>query len=166
MTLLESTWNRKFWERVSATPDGCWLWLGKLNSYGYGITSRGGRRLMAHRVAYEQRVGPIPPALVLDHLCRTRACCNPQHLEPVTIGENVRRGDGPSSRTCCPQGHAYDAENTYTSPTGERTCRTCHRTRERERAKARATCPVCGMERQARRLSAHIRRMHTERTEP
>lgn len=34
MTLLESTWNRKFWERVSATPDGCWLWLGKLNSYG------------------------------------------------------------------------------------------------------------------------------------
>ena len=93
MTLLESTWNRKFWERMSATPDGCWLWLGKLNSYGYGITSRGGRGLMAHRVAYEQRVGPIPPALVLDHLCRTRACCNPQHLEPVTIGENVRRGD-------------------------------------------------------------------------
>lgn len=47
----------------------------------------------AHRAAYEALRGPIPEDRVLDHLCRVRRCYNPWHLEIVTIGENVRRGE-------------------------------------------------------------------------
>lgn len=36
----------------------------------------------------------LPSDMVLDHLCRVRHCVNPLHLEPVTAGENVRRGEG------------------------------------------------------------------------
>jgi hypothetical protein len=49
--------------------------------------------MVAHRYAYEWLIGPIPIGLDLDHLCRTRECVNPNHLEPVTRKENIRRSD-------------------------------------------------------------------------
>lgn len=64
-----------------------------------------------HRVVYELVVGPIPDGMQLDHLCRQRACCNPDHLEPVTCLVNVRRGIGHGSETHCPKGHPYSGEN-------------------------------------------------------
>lgn len=48
--------------------------------------------ITAHRFAYELLVGPVPDGLQLDHLCRNRACCNPEHLEPVEGVENRLRG--------------------------------------------------------------------------
>ena len=51
-----------------------------------------GRNVQLHRYVYEQLVGAIPSGLVLDHLCIQRNCCNPFHLEPVTIKENTLRG--------------------------------------------------------------------------
>lgn len=72
----------------------CWLWTGALNRYGYGHISRG-RRLGAvrvHRAVWELLVGPIADGLELDHVCRVRHCCNPDHLEPVTRAVNVARG--------------------------------------------------------------------------
>lgn len=78
---------------VDKTSDegGCWLWTGTRNRGGYGDfrMPEGPRR--AHRLAYENLVGPIPEGLELDHLCRVRNCVNPQHLEPVTRSENARR---------------------------------------------------------------------------
>jgi hypothetical protein len=68
---------------------GCWLWTGATN-LGYGTA--GGR--FVHRRVYEALVGPIPAGRVLDHLCRTRACCNPLHLEVTTVGDNFDRGPG------------------------------------------------------------------------
>lgn len=110
----------------------CWVWTAYTEN-GYGrlsIQSQPG--LYAHRVAYEEMVGEIPPGLHLDHLCRNRACVNPWHLEPVTVLVNVRRGAGHGSETHCPKGHAYDEANTYRYG-GRRYCRACQALRNRNR---------------------------------
>jgi hypothetical protein len=112
---------------------GCWLWV-KCSSNGYGLIYVMGKNKHAHRLAYEELVGPIPEGLDIDHLCRVRACCNPAHLEPVTRGVNISRGMLPtmarerfSKITHCPQGHAYDEKNTYFYKGSERSCRACSR---------------------------------------
>lgn len=71
---------------------GCWVWQRCLNAYGYGQMRVGGKAWLAHRYYYEQTCGPIPDGLELDHLCRNRACVNPDHLEPVTRSVNTLRG--------------------------------------------------------------------------
>ena len=72
---------------------GCWFWMGWESGNGYGKVWFEGSAKMAHRVVYELLVGPIPADLVVDHRCRNRSCCNPTHLEPVTVRENTRRGE-------------------------------------------------------------------------
>lgn len=89
----------RLWPKLDVGhPLGCWTWTGTTTAAGYGqITERDGprsRRLYTHRVSYEALVSPIPDGLVIDHLCRNTLCANPDHLEPVTRGENLRRGIG------------------------------------------------------------------------
>lgn len=110
---------------------GCWIWHGRVSTNGYGQAPtgvRGGRR-PAHRMVYEFHVGPIPAGLELDHLCRTPLCVNPEHLEPVTHAENVRRGRSGAHnkvKTACPSGHPYVEANIKWYQ-GRRYCRECHR---------------------------------------
>lgn len=122
----------RFWSKVMVAGD-CWLWTGRTSDKGYGRFWVPPRELMAHRVAYELEVGPIPEGLTLDHLCRVRNCVNPAHLEPVTAGENVLRGEGPTARharqTHCKHGHEFTEENTLIEPHGARSCRACSRRR-------------------------------------
>lgn len=85
---------RPFWKWIEMhDEDKCWPWVGARNSAGYGVVRINGINHLAHRVAYERTVGPIPEGLTIDHLCRTRSCCNPAHMEPVTREENGRRGE-------------------------------------------------------------------------
>lgn len=128
------TWQERFWSHVA--PDrvtGCWIWTSTINTKrgGYGQFADAERRnRRAHRVAYELAVGPIPEGLALDHLCRTPACVNPDHLEPVTALVNNRRGRSNPMLTAqtqiCQRGHKLTPENTYVQPSnGARNCRLC-----------------------------------------
>ncbi len=118
----------RFWKKVQPCPvTGCWLWTASLCSDGYakfGLGKKEDGIGIGHRVAYEALVGRIPPGLHIDHLCRTRRCVNPAHLEPVTTQENTRRGR--DSRTACRAGHAY-TERTIYMYRGRRMCRECFR---------------------------------------
>lgn len=71
----------------------CWVWDGPATRDGYGQVSRErGFSTRAHRYFYQKIIGAIPPGMHLDHRCRRRLCVNPEHLEPVSPGENIRRG--------------------------------------------------------------------------
>lgn len=128
------TVEERLWARVAVGD--CWEWTGSttMRANGYGQIKVDRRNVTTHRLAYELLVGPVPPGMQLDHLCRNRLCCNPDHLEPVSAAANVRRGWGPGGRharkTHCPQGHPYDAANTGTANGGRsRRCLACKRTR-------------------------------------
>jgi hypothetical protein len=112
--------------------DDCLLWTGTQANRGYGVINiRTGKRTtrgeLVHRFAYELAFGEGSAAgLSVDHLCGVPLCCNPNHLEAVTLEENVRRAA--LAVTECPQGHPYDEQNTlYAGAKGYRICRQCNR---------------------------------------
>jgi hypothetical protein len=127
----------KFWSKVQeSAPDKCWEWNGTKDRLGYGhfYCTDKRRMVLAHRYAYEQRIGSIPLGMDLDHLCRNRGCVNPLHLEPVTHQENMRRG-APATKTHCNRGHEFTPENTVYNdhPKGRhRVCLSCRRENARE----------------------------------
>lgn len=125
-------------DRVARIPfSGCWLWLGFIDWYGYGRVNR----MTAHRAFYEHFRGAIPMGLAIDHR-RVRCCVNPEHLEAVTWGMNIRRGAW-ANKTACAHGHEFTEENTGRRNTGHRFCKTCQREANRvsyrKRVDARAS---------------------------
>lgn len=86
----------RFWEKVEIAD--CWEWTGAAHEAGYGRFNDGAKIVPSHRWAWENLVGKIAPGLHIDHLCRNPKCVNPDHLEPVTPGENARRGFGATAQ--------------------------------------------------------------------
>ena len=103
---------KRFLEKIRLVGEfGCWEWTACKMQSGYGKY----QKTVAHRWAYEFFIRQIPSGLQMDHLCRNRACANPNHVEPVTHKENARRGIPFSkwaNKTHCPSGHPYDDKNT------------------------------------------------------
>lgn len=123
-----------FWTKVDRTAD-CWLWVGARFSDGYGRIFLEGKGKRVHRVAWELCGYALDPSMTLDHLCRVKTCVNPDHLEQVTLGENVRRaalhrsselmGRANRAKTHCKNGHPYDEKNTYHFLIDGRSARGC-----------------------------------------
>lgn len=121
---------QRFLSKIRITKLGCWEWLGSKTTVGYGQIGFNGRTTTTHRFIYEYLYGKIDSKLQLDHLCRNRNCCNPDHLEVVTQQENILRGIGLSAlnarKTHCIHGHEFTSQNTYITTSNKRKCRTCH----------------------------------------
>jgi hypothetical protein len=82
----------RFWAQVNKTGD-CWLWAG-CAVRGYGRYVFNGKQRPAHRVAFEVTNGPVPPELLIDHLCHTPLCVRPEHLRAATPKENQENRAG------------------------------------------------------------------------
>ena len=115
--------------------NGCWIWTKGIHKTGYGIW--GPRRPgtgLAHRAVWLALRGPIPPGLQLDHLCRVKACVNPDHLRVTDCRTNVLSGVGLTAQNArkrvCKRGHPFNEKNTRRTRKG-RDCRTCHTERMR-----------------------------------
>ena len=81
------------YNEYNGTP--CWEWIGNRHKDGYGVFDTNNQRIRPHRWAYEYFIKQIPSNLEPDHLCRSRSCVNPLHIELVTHKENVLRGNSP-----------------------------------------------------------------------
>ena len=119
----------------------CWTWTG-CTDQGYGRIGAFSRYWWTHRLSYILLVGEIPDGLEIDHLCRNRACVNPEHLDPVPREVNIARGNAfqmvNARKTECLRGHAFTPENTEVNRKGQRSCKACRAIRRRTYQQAAA----------------------------
>ena len=110
---------------------GCWEWVGGMSDVGYGLYTNKKKTMGAHRMMFMRSGGVIPEGMVLDHLCRNRACVRPDHLEVVTHRENLLRGEGKCAKlarkTHCVRGHLLPTKPNKDRGHGERRCWECVR---------------------------------------
>jgi hypothetical protein len=133
---MPEPWKRVFAKRIEVKGE-CWVIPSPSGYTEYDRVWYGRHYHAAHRLSYVLAEGPIPEALVLDHLCRKKRCVRPDHLEPVTVMENSRRGMLHRSRrpppTHCKAGHELNVANLYIGRDRRWKCRVCLRRRYRMR---------------------------------
>ena len=111
----------------------CWPWIAGKNSHGYGTFWMDGSLHLAHRLAVVFDGRKIPDGMQVDHTCRNRLCCNPEHLRIVTPRQNSLENSESvaatnAAKTHCVHGHAFTPENTAIWD-GARRCKQCNRDR-------------------------------------
>lgn len=127
----------RFLSKIDYPDDSaCWVWIGTLDTHGYGNLRIEGTITLAHRWSFENLGGGVLVAgMVLDHLCRNTACVNPRHLEQVTQRQNIMRGDSPAIIThlteLCQRGHSM--ADAMVLRNGRRYCRHCANANARAR---------------------------------
>lgn len=87
--MIDASVINRLWSKVNLDPNGCWIFTGCDNGYGYGLLQVGSKALKAHRLAYESTNGPIPDGLMVCHTCDVRRCCRPSHLFVGTSLDNM-----------------------------------------------------------------------------
>lgn len=97
--------------RYIVDSKGCWISTYSTASHGYaqiGWDNGKDRNIVtAHRAAWVYHNGrQIPEGYVIDHLCKSRRCVNPDHLRCITNFENARRTWGKDWKVGeCANGH-------------------------------------------------------------
>ena len=127
--------RRRFWSKVDRSESGCWRWSAFVAG-GYGRFTHRGRNILAHRMSYTLCRGEIPGGLVIDHLCRTTSCVNPDHLRAVSWKTNTMQNSLAypainAAKSHCKRGHPLRGENLLRNPSGNRACRECRDARMR-----------------------------------
>jgi hypothetical protein len=131
--------EERFFNHVAMWPNGCWWWLGSnMGKMKYGIFWFEGKKVIAHRWAYERFIGPIPEGYESHHTCKTAWCVNPYHLEMMSRAEHsqTKNYHHPSK---CLKGHKLSGNNLRIrrrlrsgGEYNERVCLTCKRERDNE----------------------------------
>lgn len=139
----------RFLMKTEVVANGCWRWTAGCNAKNYGVFRIGNKQTRAHRFAYAVFIGPIPANLHVDHYCHTRAiqagtcdggtscehrrCVHPDpdHLRPATPAENTLSSLSfvaeNKQKTHCINGHAFEGDDLYIYPNGDRGCKECRR---------------------------------------
>lgn len=92
---LKDILDKRVFPRLSKNGDGCWRWTGHVDKYGYGRINIRRRAIdycknfYIHRLVYAWAFGSIPKNREIHHKCKTRSCCNPDHLEKTTRKANM-----------------------------------------------------------------------------
>lgn len=145
---------RRFQEKVTVRPDGCWDWKGGTHHKrtGHGLFHIGSTRVRAYSFSYYLATDTCPVDRMFHHLCERPLCVNPAHVTPITdrhhrqihhcfITPPHARINGLKTR--CKRGHDFDQSNTISyiyQGHARRQCRTCHN----EWRKYSRQCTTCG----------------------
>lgn len=123
---------KKISSKMMIQQSGCWVLPKKIRTDWYSYLSFSGDSLLAHRVSWLLAGMDITPGLCIDHKCENKRCINPFHLQELTLGQNILKGNCLQAKnkrkTHCHAGHPLSGDNLRIERNGtKRTCITCKR---------------------------------------